>query len=90
MLDIIKNYSDVIIMACSLVFAIALLPQVLYNYHNKMSAIPYSASIPTATCLGVLALVYAANGFTMSVVVGSATTIMWCTIALQRYLYDTK
>jgi len=88
MLEFIQPYSDQILMVCSAVFAISLFPQVLYNYRNKCSEIPYQTSILTTLFMIVVTLVYISNDFWLSVTMGSTTTLMWATIAVQRYIYN--
>jgi len=75
-------------MMCSIAFTIILIPQVLFNYKNKLCEITYKSSIPTALFMGIITLVYAANSFWLSVIMGSATTLIWTIIATQRYLYN--
>jgi hypothetical protein len=90
MLDLIKPYSDTIIMVCSLMFSISLLPQVLFNYKNKLYEIPYKTSVTTSIFVGISTLVYASNNFWLSVLMGTFTTGIWGFIAIQRYIYRVR
>ena len=90
MLDFIQPHSDQILMVCSAVFAISLFPQVLYNYRNKCSEIPYQTSILTTLFMLVITLVYVSNGFWLSTIMGTLATLTWATIGIQRYLYNKE
>jgi hypothetical protein len=87
MLEIIKAYSDILIMLCSLVFSVSLIPTTLNNFRKKICEIPYKTSIPTASGLYLLVFVYMANGWQYSELVGLLSAIMWTIIALQRRQY---
>ncbi len=88
MLDFIQPYSDQLLMICSFVFAISLIPQVLFNFKNKICEITYSASVSTTIFMFIITLVYISNNFWLSVVMGLMTTFAWFTIAVQRYIYN--
>ena len=87
MLETIKSNSDILIMLCSIAFTIALIPQVWFNFKNKICGIPYKTSIPTAIFMFLVTLVYISNDFWLSVIMGSMTTLLWVTISMQRYKY---
>ena len=63
MLDFIQPFSDQLLMICSLVFTISLVPQVLFNYKNKICEITYKTSVSTAIFMAVITLVYIAMDF---------------------------
>jgi hypothetical protein len=88
MLDFIQPYSDSLLMICSFAFGLSLVPQVLFNFKNKICEITYTTSVPTTVFMAVITLVYISNDFWLSTIMGSVTTVMWATIAIQRYIYD--
>ena len=87
MMDIIQSNSDILLTISSIVFSISLLPQIIYNLDNKICEIPYKTSVLTAIFMAVVVLVYISNGFILSTITGSATTVAWIIIAIQRYKY---
>ena len=87
MLDFLKPFSDQLLMICSIAFTVSLIPQVWFNYKNKICEITYKASIPTFLFMCIITLVYIANDFWLSVTMGTSTTLLWGIIAVQRYKY---
>lgn len=87
MLDFIQPFSDQLLMICSLVFTISLVPQVLFNYKNKICEITYKTSVSTAIFVAVITLVYISNGFWLSTLTGTTTMILWSIMAIQKYKY---
>lgn len=87
MLNFIQPFSDQILMICSLVFGFSLIPQVWFNFKNKICGIPYKTSIPTAIFMFLVTLVYISNDFWLSTLMGSITTLLWITISIQRHKY---
>lgn len=88
MLDFIQPYSDTLLMICSFAFGLSLVPQVLFNFKNKICEITYTTSVPTTVFMAVITLVYVSNGFWLSVGMGSVTTLIWLIIVIQRYIYN--
>lgn len=88
MLDFIQPYSDQLLMICSAVFAVSLIPQVIFNFRNSICEISYGTSVPTTVFMTIITLVYVANGFWLSVCMGSVTTLMWLIISIQRNIYN--
>lgn len=86
-IDFIKLYTDQILMLCSIAFVLALIPQVIFNYNNKICEITHKSSVPTAFFMAVISVVYGANGFMLAFITGGVTAALWMVIALQRYNY---
>jgi hypothetical protein len=87
MFDFVQPYSDIIMMFCSIVFSISLIPVIYHNYRNKFCEIPYSTSFPTFFCMVLITVVYVSNGWILSSVTGLATMVCWLIILLQRGIY---
>lgn len=90
MIEIISQYSDILLAIASIAFSVSLFLQLVYNYRNRICEIPYSTSVPTAFSMAVVTLVYLSNTFILSTVLGSITTVVWSVIAMQRYHYRTE
>ena len=90
MLDFIQHFSDQLLMICSAVFTISLIPQVLFNYDHKLCEITYKTSISTAIFMAIITLVYISNGFWLSTITGATTMILWSIMAIQKYKYNYR
>jgi hypothetical protein len=85
-IEFFKLYSDQILMICSIAFAAALIPQVIYNHRYKICEIPYTTSVTNILFLLLMVVVYFSNGWSLAGVALTCTTLLWSAIALQRYL----
>jgi len=80
-------WQDIILAICAFFFAIALIPQILAGFKNKMGLIVISSSIPTFICLYIISfttltlkLYYFAF---MNFIVGT----MWVMLFIQKLIY---
>jgi len=80
-------WQDITITIVSVVFSIALLPQVYHGFKNKKGHITHATSVPTFVGLYVLCVVYLSLGLLLSTVVSFLTATMWLVLCVQRWLY---
>jgi len=87
MIELIQPHSDIIIMVCSIIFSVSLIPQVIYNFRNNTCGIPLTTSVPTAIGLYIMSTVYISNNWMYAATIGLLTAVMWTTILIQKLKY---
>jgi len=79
---------DWILMACSVAFTYALIPQVLRNAKNQRCDLAWQTLILTSIGLWVTAGVYYSLGLYKSAIITAAAAICWTTMLLQRIIWE--
>ncbi|MBT3817499.1 MAG: hypothetical protein HOE80_03570 [Candidatus Magasanikbacteria bacterium] len=81
-------WQDMVLMVVSIVFSVALFPQVYYGFKEKKGEIKYFTSIPTFIGLYVICGVYFSLGLFFSAVMAIMTGTLWFILFIQRWRYN--
>lgn len=80
-------WQDIVISIGTLIFTIALIPQLIKGFKEKKGGIVYSTSIPTFVCLYVISFTM----FTLNLYYSSAMNFLsgtiWLLLFIQRAIY---
>ncbi|MFA6427746.1 MAG: hypothetical protein WCW16_04900 [Candidatus Magasanikbacteria bacterium] len=82
-------WQDIVITIASIVFSLALFPQVYYGFKNKKGTITHSTSVPTFLGLYVIAITYFSLGLYFSAGMSVVTATLWLIFFIQRVKYKT-
>ncbi|HAT03632.1 MAG TPA: hypothetical protein DCS29_02525 [Candidatus Magasanikbacteria bacterium] len=80
-------WQDIVITIASIIFSLALFPQVYYGFKNKKGAITHSTSVPTFLGLYVIAFVYFSLELYFSAGMSIITGTLWLIFCIQRIKY---
>lgn len=84
-------WQDIVITIASIVFSLALFPQVYYGFKNKKGTITYATSVPTFIGLYAIAVSYLSLGLYFSAGMSVITGTLWLIFFIQRIKYgETK
>lgn len=84
------SWQDITITIASLIFAIALFPQVYLGFKNKQGVIAFATSIPTWIGLSVIGVAYFSLELYFSFVITYLTAILWFLLFLQKLIYKNR
>lgn len=80
-------WQDIVLTVASVVFSVALVPQIYFGFKNKSGPIKLQTSVPTFIGLYVVAITY----YTLSLYLATATAFaagtLWFVLFAQRILY---
>lgn len=80
-------WQDIVITIASIIFSVALIPQVYYGFRDKVGPIAYSASIPTFIGLYVICFAFWTLSLYSSAVITFSTGTLWLILFIQRVIY---
>ncbi|MFA6908647.1 MAG: hypothetical protein WC289_02045 [Patescibacteria group bacterium] len=80
-------WQDIVITVASIIFSVALVPQVYAGYKEKKGTIAYGTSVPTFVGLYVLCVAYFTLELYLSTVVCFITASLWLILCIQKRIY---
>lgn len=80
-------WQDIVISIVNIVFSLALVPQVYYNFKNKVGSVVISASLPTFLGLYVLTFTFYTLNLYYSTIVSFMTGSFWLILFIQKLIY---
>lgn len=80
-------WQDLVLTAASIVFSVALVPQIYYGFKKKSGPIKFQTSVPTFVGLYVVALTYYTLNLYFATATAFAAGTLWFILFLQRLLY---
>jgi len=80
-------WQDIVITIASIVFSVALVPQVIAGFKDRKGFVTLAASIPTTLGLYVLSFTYLSLNLSYSAVTAFLTGTLWWVLFMQRLVF---
>ncbi len=80
-------WQDVIVSLASIIFAYAMIPQIIYGFKTKKGLISIQFALLNIIAMIGLIVVYANFNLTYSTVLNVIITILWAVLLIQRLAY---
>jgi hypothetical protein len=80
-------WQDIIITLANLVFAYALVPQVIQGFKNKKGYINFQTGLLTTAGMYAMTFAFFTLGLTFSWIIGAFNATMWLILFIQRIVY---
>ena len=78
---------DLVITICVILFAYALVPQIIKNYKEKRCTITCQTSVITYVCMFAIGGAFLSLGLTFSFIMSYVTGVLWLVLFIQRIKY---
>ncbi len=83
-------WQDIVITITTIVFSIALFPQIYRGFKEKKGHIAYATSVPTFIGLFVISFAYYTLGLFFSTIMTFITGTLWLILFIQRVKYGNQ
>jgi hypothetical protein len=80
-------WQDIAITLVSVVFAYAIIPQIIYGFRKRRGVITYQFSILNILAMIVLTIVYFGLNLIFSTIISTIITIFWIILLIQKIKY---
>ena len=80
-------WQDITITIVNIVFAYALIPQVLQGFKNKKAYINFQTGLLNALGMYAMAIAFFSLGLLFSGIIGTFNATMWLLLFIQRVIY---
>ena len=87
MLDVVAAHGNLILAFTNIVFSVVLAPTVWHQWRMKSSTVPLMTTVPTFVALGVLLVLWLAQGWWLALWTDAANMTLWAVAAAQRAAY---
>jgi len=81
------SWQDITIMIVNLLFAYALIPQVLQGIRNKKAYINFQTALLNTLGMYAMAIAFFSLGLLFSGIIGTFNATMWLLLFIQRIIY---
>jgi len=80
-------WQDVVVTIVSVIFAYAMIPQIIYGFKKKKGVITYQFSGLNMTCMIALIIAYYSMGLVFATIASIVILIGWITLFIQKIIY---
>ncbi len=80
-------WQDVVVTIVSLVFAYAMIPQIIYGFKKKKGVITYQFSLLNMLSMVALIIAYYTLGLIFATIISFFILIGWTTLFIQKIVY---
>lgn len=80
-------WQDIVISLANIVFALALIPQVIRGFKDKKGYLVLSSSIPTTIGLYVVSITFLSLNLIFSSIISFLVGTVWLTLLIQKLVY---
>lgn len=80
-------WQDIVITIATIIFSIALIPQVHYGFKHKIGTIKLATSGPTFAGLYVMSFTFWTLDLYLSTIINFTTATLWLLLFLQKLIY---
>ena len=80
-------WQDIVISVVSIVFAYAMLPQIIYGFKKRKGVITYQFSVLNMICMIALIIAYYSLGLIFTTVISVGIFVGWALLFIQKIVY---
>lgn len=81
-------WQDIVLTIASIVFSVALIPQIYYGFKNKAGTIKFQTSIPTFVGLYAISFTYYTLLLYFATITSFVAGTLWFILFIQRLIYS--